>query len=426
MLWPSLFLLVCLLAPEQTAPPLERSPEGTVQGMVLDGTGEPLAAATVYADSTAPHDKRRQLRTQTDAGGRFILKNVPAGKAYLHAFKESDGYPDVFFAFFHMPGQDFPPKVMVKPGETTSDVVMRLGAKAAVVKFKVTDENGTPVNGRAVFQRPDLGEGGTLWRSLGAEEVLQVPPVPFRVTVNADGYASWHYGGSQWEGDQGLVRLQSGETLELSVRLRPGAPRPTSTTGSITGTVFGADDEPIVSAQVEAEPVDGITPEHPRLRKSATTTGTFIFNDLRPANFRLSATKSELGYTGKMSSPFFAVPGREFPIVTVTAGSVATVEIRLGPKNGYVNMVITDKDGKPITSNAHVVMSRPDIPERLEQDARNRAFFLVPPTAMHVSVEADGYADWHFGGDKWLSENGLIHVNPGEIVDLKVQLRPNP
>jgi hypothetical protein len=109
--------------------------------------------------------------------------------------------------------------------------------------------------------------------------------------------------------------------------------------------------------------------------------------------------------------------------VTVTPGDVASVEIHLGPKSGYLNLLITDEEGRPLGNNAHVVLSRPDVPERLEQNARDRAFIAVPPTPLRVSVEADGYAAWHYGGDKWLDDKGLVTVGSGEILDLKVQLR---
>ena len=49
---------------------------------------------------------------------------------------------------------------------------------------------------------------------------ILVPSVPFRLTVDADGYEPWHYGGVNWQGKAGLMTLKSGETLSLTVRLR--------------------------------------------------------------------------------------------------------------------------------------------------------------------------------------------------------------
>jgi hypothetical protein len=417
----SLVLLALVLASGQTTPPAELPSLGAVEGSVLDGAGKPIAGATVYALPQREHDMRTQFRTQTDANGRFVLKAVPAGDAYLHAFKESDGYPNTFFDFFTMPGQDLPPKVTIRPGETTSGATIRLGVKAAILKFMIADENGTPIAAAGQFQRLDSGHEGPLGHSLRSDEILLVPPVPFRFTVDSEGYAPWHYGGSKWEADEGVVRLQSGQTLEVPVRLRLGEPSPTATTGSITGTVFGPDDEPLGNTPVEADPVDD---SRHRLPRMTTTAGTFIINGVPPATFYMWAWKPELGYTSEMSSPFFAVPGRQFPTVTVTPGDVTTVDIHLGPKPAYVNILITDERGKPITTGAHLVFSRPDSPERLEKDVRDRAFVAIPSTPMRLSVETEGCPAWHYGGDKWLDDQGLVILGPGEILDLNVQLHP--
>jgi hypothetical protein len=51
------------------------------------------------------------------------------------------------------------------------------------------------------------------------EKSMMVPAVPFRVTVDAEGYDTWHYGGANWQGKAGLITLKSGQTMSLAVRL---------------------------------------------------------------------------------------------------------------------------------------------------------------------------------------------------------------
>jgi hypothetical protein len=75
---------------------------GSVQGIVLDGDGKALPGAIVYS---AEDIRNRGLRVATDEAGRFTLKCVSTGPVNLHAYKESDGYPDDFFAFYEMPGE---------------------------------------------------------------------------------------------------------------------------------------------------------------------------------------------------------------------------------------------------------------------------------------------------------------------------------
>jgi hypothetical protein len=416
-------LLILPIALVLTAGQIPGTPEqpsvGALAGTVLDGTGQPLADATVFAQPEM--NMVKEVRAQTDAQGRFVLTNIPAGGVYVDAFKESEGYPYTKFAFLIMPGHGpYDAKVMVNPGETTTGAVIRLGAKAAILKFRITDEKGRPVGANAEFERPDLGTAPNSGRSIAWDQTLLVPPVPFRMTVSTDGYAPWHFGGERWRGDEGLIRLQSGETLELAIRLRLSEASPTATTGSIKGTVFGPDGEPLAGA-----PVEGNRDSDSGQRRLATTTadGAFIMDGVPPGTYHVWAWKGELGYTSDMSSPFFDVPGRDAAVVTVSAGEVVRAEIHLGPRNARVNVVITDENGEPVKRSAHVTFSRPDVPETLEKEVRDRAFIAIPPTSVRVTVKADDYREWHYGGEQWQEGAGLLTTGPGDIVDLHVRLR---
>jgi hypothetical protein len=193
---------------------------GSVEGTVLDGEGKPLPGATVFVGTLA-----KGPRTKTDAGGRFRLNGLSAGNIGLLAYKESDGYPYDMFSFFLMPGEQIP-KLDVAAGETVRGVVIHLGARAAYLKLEVTDESGLPVDSNLSFSRPDLGRYGDYRRSAKANDVILVPPVPFRLTIEAEDFEPWHYGGADWQTAKGLVRLKSGEVLALSIHLQraPGTP----------------------------------------------------------------------------------------------------------------------------------------------------------------------------------------------------------
>jgi len=203
-------IALTLSALAQVSPPAT----GSVEGIVLDGDGRPLAEATVFVGTLA-----RSPRTQTDAEGRFKLNDIPAGRIGLQAFKESDGYPYNMFAFFLMPGQPLP-KFDLAAGQTLSNVIIRLGAKAAYLKLSVRDENNLPIDAGLTFSRPDLGRYGDYQRSAKPDDLILVPPVPFRLTVQEKGFQPWHYGGEHWLDKEGLIVLKSGETLTLTVRLK--------------------------------------------------------------------------------------------------------------------------------------------------------------------------------------------------------------
>ncbi len=186
---------------------------GSAAGVVLDSAGKPLAGATVYA--LPEEDMTKQIRTTSDSAGRFTLGGIPAGGAYLHAFKETDGYPYNFFSFFLSPGERTPVKIKITAGKVTPNVVIQLGLRAAYLQLDVTDEDGTPVDGGLSFDRLDMP--GPYSRGVSARELLMVPPVPFRLTFKAAGYLPWHYGGDRWRTNAGLITLKPGETMHLPI-----------------------------------------------------------------------------------------------------------------------------------------------------------------------------------------------------------------
>jgi hypothetical protein len=195
---------------------------GSVQGIVLDGDGNPLPGARVSAHPFTDMVNSR-IYTDTDEAGRFDLRGIPAGGVYLRAFKESDGYPYNNFAFYIMPGEVMP-QIHIDPGETVKGVVIQLGARAAHLNIQLTDSDGVPLKqgGGLVFDRLDQpGPTGRYERSSHAQESLLVPPVAFRLTVEVKGYEAWHYGGKHWREDAGIISLKSGESLALIVRLKP-------------------------------------------------------------------------------------------------------------------------------------------------------------------------------------------------------------
>ncbi len=189
---------------------------GSVEGIVIDQDGKAVAAASVEA-RVDREPRRTNLFTTSDSAGKFALRDIPSGDVFLYAHKESEGYPDQFFAFFKT-GDLSMVRVKVEGGQASQGVTIRLGEKAAYLNIELTDENGTRLGGQLTFTRDD--QPGHYQRGTSGAESMMVPPVPFRLTVEAMGYESWHYGGENWQGNSGLIALKSGQSLNLAVRLR--------------------------------------------------------------------------------------------------------------------------------------------------------------------------------------------------------------
>jgi hypothetical protein len=190
---------------------------GSVEGVVLDQQGKPIRDANVYAN--LEKDMRRPVATTTtDSAGKFLLRDLPAERVYIYAYKESDGYPNGFAAFFALPNDQSLVVMKVEAGQTTSLTIKR-GARSAHLKVHVTDENGSRIGAGLRLTREDQPGGDYITGTDGDVSML-VPPVPFRVMVDEDGYEPWHYGGANYASKAGLVTLKSGQTLTLNVRLR--------------------------------------------------------------------------------------------------------------------------------------------------------------------------------------------------------------
>ena len=187
---------------------------GDVEGIVLDQRGKPIANADIEVKG---EQIGRGLLTKTDSAGRFTLQNLPPGVIYIYASKEKDGYLRGFSNFNAVPNDQSLISVTVEAEQTTRVTIKRRAG--AYLKLNVTDEKGHRVPYGVELRRDD--QPGQFWReSMSPGEKLQVPAVPFRLSVQSDGYTDWHYGGANYAGKVGLVMLKPGQTLALDVRLQ--------------------------------------------------------------------------------------------------------------------------------------------------------------------------------------------------------------
>jgi hypothetical protein len=183
---------------------------GSVEGIVVDAQGA-IGGAVVFG--LPEQDMVHQLRTTADDMGRYKLEGIPVGDVYMDAYKESDWYPYKFFSFFR---DLYPPvKVNIEAGKTTTDVIIRLGPKAGRINFTITDEQGNHLAAGLSFTRDDMPKYGDYGTAVQSPHSMFVPPVPLRVTIDSEGYESWH---------SGVILPKSEKTLDIAVRLRRLSP----------------------------------------------------------------------------------------------------------------------------------------------------------------------------------------------------------
>lgn len=188
-------------------PAFAQDAAGSITGIVRKLDSAPVAEASVYAINLK--NIRSRIDAASDSNGRFALRDVPPGVYSIHAYKESDGYPDTFFSFFAISSKAWR-QVEVGAGRVTEGVVLELGPKYAVLKLSIEDEAGNAVGGSLTFIRFDDPKRPYVVGSAPDMDLL-VPPVAFRFEIRVKGYQTWR---------SKLLKPRSGGTVSVKARLK--------------------------------------------------------------------------------------------------------------------------------------------------------------------------------------------------------------
>ena len=192
--------------------------------------------------------------------------------------------------------------------------------------------------------------------------------------------------------------------------------------GSVRGVVLDAGKNPVSGAIVYGLPERDM--RH-KIQTTSDSTGVFLMTNVPPGAIYLDAYNESLGYPYNAFSFFGVSKG---PVkISVSAGRVfPDVVIQLGPKGARLNLEIMNIDGAPVTAGAGLVFTRDDVPRqgRYERGARAKESILVPAVPFRLAVKAAGYQEWHYGGESWQGNEGLIVLTSGGVLNLLVRLKP--
>jgi hypothetical protein len=223
-------LVTALLATASLAQTSTRSAlgSGSVQGIVIDADGRPVAGASVFIkmmsvqEGTAPIGGRiplEGLTVKADVDGSFIFNNFPiAYDVRLDAYKENSGYPMGSGSFYSYLRTKTSPRIFdVAAGQKVRGVVVQFAGRAAYLQFDVSDQDGRPLNADAKFLLPERdfsrpNRPFDMSTSISAKETTPVPSAPFWLEVDAPGYGPWRYAGERWEG-RGPDHSKTGRNL---------------------------------------------------------------------------------------------------------------------------------------------------------------------------------------------------------------------
>jgi Carboxypeptidase regulatory-like domain len=191
----------------------------SIEGNVVNAiSGEPLRHAAIAIQGSRSQDNNTSL--SADAGGHFVIANLPAGEYSLSA--EKQGYQRVA-------------PVRVSLNSSQSEIMIKL-VPFGRISGKVVDDSGDPIlnanvqlfrsaiqGGRRVTQPAATG----MTNDLGEYHVASLPAGRYFVSVTAqpeaDGsaYSRTFYGGGSDLGSASPIEIPAGGAERADVTMRP-------------------------------------------------------------------------------------------------------------------------------------------------------------------------------------------------------------
>jgi hypothetical protein len=112
-------------------------PQGRIRGVVVNEERKPIRQAEVWAGVANRPTIGALHIVETDEDGRFEIDRLEFDTFNVFAKKESEGYPDIGFAFY---AEGLPPTVRLSPEQPVANVELKLGPKSGFLIGDVTDK----------------------------------------------------------------------------------------------------------------------------------------------------------------------------------------------------------------------------------------------------------------------------------------------
>jgi hypothetical protein len=257
--WVPSILLALSVLPIHAQTIEQAIPQGRIRGVAVDEEGKPIQHAEVWPHVRHPTIGALRI-AETDENGRFEIDRLEFDTFNVFAKKESEGYPDIGFAFF---AEGLPSTVRLSPEQPVANVELKLGPKAGFLIGDVTDRvTGKPIQVGFMLRR---AKNPANFLSIGqASSYRLLLPTETEVTleVSADGYQTWLYTDPSDSSKPMQIRLAFGAEMCLDIQLQPTglhgvfanphAERIVVRPGIVMAAVYGKDHTPC-EMQIEPE-----------------------------------------------------------------------------------------------------------------------------------------------------------------------------
>jgi len=295
----------CCLAQAPAALPKRATIQGTVTS---DPQGEPVKKALIELIAEN-QDKGGNYTAETGTDGTFRIENILPGRYRL--LTERTGFLDI-----EKRRRSDGRVVALNEGQELTDVQIRLQA-AAVIRGRVTDEDGDPMQGAEVTVDQETFAGGYRhWLQVGGDRtndlgeyrvpglapgnvyILVNPPPDFRTLIESGGsgaenhsqtgagkpvppssYQTTYYPGTSDRAQASPIQLHAGDDFPANFSLTPAPSL------SIQGSIVNL--PPSSSATIMLQSRDfNLVMNGAQVR----TDGSFVIRDVSPGSYTIQAT----------------------------------------------------------------------------------------------------------------------------------------
>jgi protocatechuate 3,4-dioxygenase beta subunit len=253
----------------------ELSLGGSITGVVLDGSAQPIANAEVHAFTAACCDGGYAF---TGADGTYVIDSLPAGSYRVHA--SAPGFIPEYYD--NVRSEDDATGVPVALANTTSGIDFSLD-EGAHIRGVVLDATAQPIAGAEVSAYSDSGSGYDFTASDGTYEIGGLIGDSYVVGASKPPYAQEYYDNVYTpSAATPLLLPEDGDANDIDFALDIG--------GTITGTVYDeSGTTPLADAFVDATLVSGSL----GFGVSTDSNGTYTIDALPPGTYHVSAGKQD-------------------------------------------------------------------------------------------------------------------------------------